>query len=289
MKPERAHGFEFKYYAPGIPFATQLPKEVKSLAEGRAIVSFKGLNDERRCGLAAAVLGAVFESCSAHESERPRLLVVMDEAQLFTRKRVDEAAQAAAAQSERAIDRIAREGRKFGIVLALVTQTAMTFSRDLASIRQMATTRFFLRNSDREIAYAADIVGDGRSLVQLRTGVALAHNASWGTARIRVRPPWSKVFELGEAELRRLIGSDGKVCGVLTSAAQALLRVIKENGASADQPLNMSRAAQFAGITSKRKLDELIQELENANAIRTKQLIERGRPRIIELIGNVPV
>ena len=53
------------------------------------------------------------------ESERPRLLIVVDEAQLFTRKRVDESAKEAAAQAERALDRIAREGRKFGIVLAL--------------------------------------------------------------------------------------------------------------------------------------------------------------------------
>jgi DNA helicase HerA-like ATPase len=47
---------------------------------------------------------------------------------------------------ERALDRIAREGRKFGIVLSLVSQTMKDYSYELASIRQM-TTKIFLRNS----------------------------------------------------------------------------------------------------------------------------------------------
>ena len=46
----------------------------------------------------------------------------------------------------------------------------------------MTTTKIFLRNSDREIEYAADIIGDGRLLVQLPTGTALVHNANWGLA-----------------------------------------------------------------------------------------------------------
>jgi DNA helicase HerA-like ATPase len=52
---------------------------------------------------------------------------VVDEAQLFTRKRLDESAKAAAVHAERALDRIAREGRKFGIVLVLVSQTMKDF------------------------------------------------------------------------------------------------------------------------------------------------------------------
>jgi hypothetical protein len=284
MKPDRARSFEFQYYAPGLPYVPPLPDRLSSLAKGRSIVSFKALGDEQRCSLGGAVLEAVFEACNAEESERPRLLILVDEAQLFTRKRLDEGARQAAARVERVLDRIAREGRKFGIVLALVSQTMKDFGYELASIRQMTTTKIFLRNSDREIEYASDILGDGRVLVQLPTATALVHNANWGVVRLRVRPPYSKVFELGDAELRRLIGNDGKACRALTSGAEALLRVIKENGASADQPLIMSRVAELAGVSSKRKLAELVQELENAGAIRTKQLVERGRPRVIELV-----
>ena len=289
MKTERAHGFGFRYFAPGLPYATPLPQGLASLAQGRSIVSFKGLDDERRCALAGQVLNAAFEACNAQESESPRLLIVVDEAQLFTRKRLDESAKQAAAQAERALDRIAREGRKFGIVLALVSQTMKDFAYELASIRQMTTTKIFLRNSDREIEYAADIIGDGRLLVQLPTGTALVHNASWGVVRLRVRPPYSKVFELGEADVRRLVGSDKDPSMTLTHEAQRLLAIIAEHGAASDQPLNMSQAADLVGIRSKRRFLELIGELERAGVIRTRKLSERGRPRVIQLVTRSPL
>ncbi|MGD0770046.1 MAG: hypothetical protein ABSB42_17815 [Tepidisphaeraceae bacterium] len=79
---------------------------------GRSIVSFKGMDDQPRCLLAGRMLDAAFETISARESERPRLLIVVDEAQVLTRKRVDQSAKDAAAQAERALDRIAREGRR---------------------------------------------------------------------------------------------------------------------------------------------------------------------------------
>jgi hypothetical protein len=170
--------------------------------------------------------------------------------------------------------------------LALVTQTMKDFGYDLASIRQMTTTKIFLRNSDREIEYAADIVGDGRLLVQLPTGTALVHNASWGVSRIRVRPPYSKVFELGEAEVRQLVGTEKDPSNIVSAAAQRLYAVIREHGSPSHEPLNMSRAAELAGISSKRRLLELIAELEQGGMIRTKKLLERGRPRVIELVSG---
>jgi hypothetical protein len=45
----------------------------------------------------------------------------------------------------------------------------------------------------------------------------------------------------------------------------------------------MSQAAELVGITSRRQLQELIRELEEAGAIYTRKLPERGRPRVIEL------
>lgn len=285
MKPERAHGFPFNYFAPGLSYAAPLPKSLASLAEGRSIVSFKGLEDSRRCAMAGEILDAVFEACNAQESESPRLLILVDEAQLFTRKRLDESAKQAAGRVERALDRIAREGRKFGIVLALVSQTMKDFGYELASIRQMTTTKIFLRNSDREIEYASDIIGDGRLLVQLPTGTALVHNANWGVVRLRVRPPYSKVFELGEADVRRLVGSGKDPSMTLSSEARRLLEAIREHGTVPDQPLNMTQAAELVGIRSKRKFLDLIGELEHANAIRTIKLPERGQPRVIQLVA----
>lgn len=284
MDSRRAHGFKFDYFAPAMPFATPLPADLATLAGGRSIVSFKGLDDERRCALAAGILDAAFGGCSGRESESPRLLIAVDEAQLFTRKRVDEPAKQAAGQTERALDRIAREGRKFRIVMALVSQTMKDFGYELASIRQMTTTKIFLRNSDREIEYAADILGDGRLLVQLPTGTALMHNANWGTIRLRVRPPYSKVFELGEAEVRNLVGAANDASLTLSVEAQQLLALLRQRGSSAAGPLNVSQVAEFAGISSKRRILELIDELERGGVIRTRRLQERGQPRIIEVV-----
>lgn len=282
---ERACGFEFKYFAPGLSYAAPLPQDLSALSRGRSVISFKGLDDQQRCALAAKVLNAVFQACNTQESESPRLLVVVDEAQLLTRKRLEESAKESAAQAERALDRIAREGRKFGIVLMLVSQTVRDFGYELASIRQMTTTKIFLRNSDREIEYAADIVGNGRLLVHLPTGTALVHNANWGVVRVRVRPPYSKVFEPGEAEVRRLVGPDRDASKTLSPEAQKLFAVIREHGFPPAPPLNMTCAADRAGITSKRRLLELIGELESAGVVRTRQLMERGRPRVIELVN----
>jgi len=159
------------------------------------------------------------------------------------------------------------------------------FGYELASIRQMTTTKIFLRNSDREIGYASDVIGDGRLLVQLPTATAIIHNAHWGAVRVRVRPPFSKVHDMAEAQLRQLVGPNRDATATISAAAQGLLTAIKQH-ASPDQPLNMSRAAILSGISSKRRLIELVSELEHAGLIRTKQLVERGRPRVIEFIST---
>jgi hypothetical protein len=102
--------------------------------------------------------------------------------------------------------------------------------------------------------------------------------------RIRVRPPHSKVCEPGEAEVRRLLGHPQKSSGTITQDARQLLEVIRRQGSSAEQPLNLSGLAAIAGISSKRKLQELIGELARAGLARTRKLPERGRPCVVELV-----
>ncbi len=286
MDVGKARGFAFKYFRPSLEWTTPIPQNLSSLATGRSIVSFKGTDDRERCLLAGQILEAAFKSISVQESDQPRLLIVVDEVQLLTRKKVDDSAKEAASQAERALDKIAREGRKYGILLILVSQTIKDFSYELASLRQMTTTKIFLRNSDREIEYAADIIGDGRKLVQLPTGTALVHNANWGLHRIRVRPPYSKVYELREAEIRQLLGHQNKPVQAVTAEARRLLSVIRDRGAASDSPLNMTQAAELSGITSKRRLQELVKELEEAGAIYTRRLSEQGHPRVIELADS---
>ncbi|MDB5328327.1 MAG: hypothetical protein JWM57_3896 [Phycisphaerales bacterium] len=283
MDSVRARGFDFAYYAPALP-ESPLPESLASLATGHAIVSLKGLDDAKRCEQAAAVLTEVFDALGRRgESDHPRLLIVVDEAHLFTRKRVvDDDAIASAVRAEAAIDRLVREGRKYGIVVILVSQAMKDFSRDLASVRQMTSTKVFLRNSDNEIDYAADVLGDGRPLVNLPTGVAIVHNAAWGVRRFRVRPPLSKMCELGDAQIRQLMGKPLlRREHAVSSEARTLLVALRDH-CGVNGPVNMSQAAQLSGITSKRRLQSLIGELEQAGLVVSRKLVERGSPRLIE-------
>ena len=91
------------------------------------------------------------------------------------------------------------------------------------------------------------------------------------------------MFELGEADVRRLVGVERDSSRTLSSDAQALLGVIQKHAPSDGPRLNIARAAALAGIGSKRKLLTLLNELEQAGLIRTKRLMERGQPRVIEL------
>ena len=83
----------------------------------------------------------------------------------------------------------------------------------LSSVRRSATspttrqvsarttnTKVFLRNSDREVDYAASFLGDGRQIIRLTPGRAIVHNSAWGAVTVQVRPPLSKVWELSERD-----------------------------------------------------------------------------------------
>ncbi|MFG0285176.1 MAG: ATP-binding protein [Phycisphaerales bacterium JB039] len=281
MDPGRARSFELAYHAPASDWAAPLPQDLGQLARVRSIVSLKGLDEADRCRLMADILDGVFTAISAEESDRLRLLVVVDEAQLFTKKRVGQEARAQAERAETGLDRMMRESRKYGCCVIIVSQTIRDFSHGAAAVRQNANTKIFMHNSDREVEYAADYLGDGRKILRLRPGEAIVWNAAWGAAACRIRPPWSKVWEFSDAETRRLLSSDTPT-RPLSQEARELLSAV----AQAEEPLNITEAGELAGITSKRRLGQLIKELERAGRIRTRTLPQRGRPRIIQLIAD---
>lgn len=286
MEAKSARGFAFDYASAESLASAHLA----SLVRGRKIVTFKSMSDRDRCQCAASILNAAFEAHSEQEADRPKLLIVIDEAQLLTRRRVEDDAKSVAAGVELAIDRIVREGRKYGIVLVLVSQSMRDFSHDLASVRQMTATKIFFRNADREIDFASDFIGDGRQLIHLQNGEAIIHNAAWGVQRVRFRPPLSKVRELSDDQIRQLLGRPGKsAANTLDAEARRLLSIIQTHCAAGGS-LNLSQVAELAGVTSRRKLHEMIDALERAGLIRTRKLSERGRPRVIELVagGEIP-
>jgi len=213
-------------------------------------------------------------------------LIVIEEAQRFTKKKVTEDAKAAGAQAENALDRMAREIRKYGCYINVQSQTIKDFARDSASIRQNTNTKIFLHNSDREVDYAADFIGDGRQIVRLKPATAIIYNSIWGAVTVKVRPPLSKVWDFSAEATQRLLASEETPLAVLSSDAKQLLAIVRQYYNEMGSGLNISNAGQLLEITSKRQLQQLVDELEHRGFVKTRKLRERGQPRIIEPISS---
>ena len=223
---------------------------------------------------------------SKEESPITRLLIIVEEAQCFTKKRVDDNAKNAAEKAEVALDRMVRESRKYGCCVINVSQTIKDFARDSASIRQNTNTKIFLHNSDREIDYAADFIGDGRQIIQLPPGTAMIFNPAWGVIKVKIRPPYSKVWDFSAEDTKKLVTSGETPITVLSPAAQQLLVVIRQYYGEKGHGLNLSQASESLGISSKRRLQQLLGQLECNGFARSRKLRERGQPRIIEPISS---
>lgn len=282
MKVALAKGFKFKYYAPGQTFGEKLPTDLSILGKGRSIVSFKWLNEKDRCVLFCKILDSVFSFYSRGEREFIKFALFVDESQLLTKKRVSDNAKAAALNAEISLDRFVRESRKFGCTAFIMSQSIKDFSHETASVRQNTNTKVFLRNSDREIDYANDFLSNGREIINLSPGTAFIHNSEWGVVKVKVRPPFSKVWDYS-AEDTRMIVSGSKDFNVnVSKEAGELLLIVKSNYFSTGSGINVTDAGKRMGISSKRKLLQLVDEVERAGLVKTYKLQERGQPRIIE-------
>lgn len=280
---DRPRAFAFSYFAPGNP-AAPLPPTLRDLVQRRSIVSLKALNDAERCGLFADILEAAFAECSRSETASTRLVVAVDEAQLFTKRLVAEEAKPSAERAETALNRLLREGRKFGILAVLSSQSMRDFSRESAAIRQNIGTKIFFHNSDREIEYARDYLDEPRELVRLPPGVAMVCNPQWGALKVAFRPPLSKVWDLSDAETVALFRNEP--VRALSADAQHLIAAVEALRQQGTSLPNLTQAGTAVGITSKRRLLDAVAELERAGKVRTTRVPGRGRPRLIEAIAS---
>jgi DNA helicase HerA-like ATPase len=134
LEPEQARSFDFAYHGVGRQLGGALPEDLGELAKGRHIVSFKGMDDAARCHLTADILDAVFGACARSESELPRVLIIVEEVPVSMKKGVAVEARDAAQRSEQSIDRVAREGRKYGLSLLLIGQSSKDMSYGMATV-----------------------------------------------------------------------------------------------------------------------------------------------------------
>ncbi|MBN2267670.1 MAG: DUF87 domain-containing protein [Candidatus Babeliaceae bacterium] len=276
-------GFDINYFAPGI--GIHLPSNIEKLATGHNVVSFKDLDDQQRCELFGTILNQVFNNLSQNESPKPRLLVVIEEAHRFTRQRLkrDKPTDEAARAAENALDLIMREGRKYGIQVLILSQTLGDFTHSARTIRQNTTTRILMSNSDREIEYAAEFMDNPRQISILPCGTGLIHHPGWPLMRVAFRPPKSKVWEFAADQVRRIQTPSDPPTTEPDSDVQAFLNVVIKAYQAGEEPLNTTEVGLRADLTSKRKIQDCLSVLENSGIISTRQLPQRGRPRVIIL------
>ncbi len=283
LKRSDAQAFPFTYHGLADSVGEPLPSDLGQLAHGYHIVSFTGLDDGSRCIRFAAIMDALFAACSVGEAESVRLVILIEEAHRFTRRGVDREAREAADRAELSLERHAREGRKYGIRLFISSQSIKDFSFSAAAIRQNVSTRVFMQNSDRELDYAADHIGDGRRILRLPRGEALFCNPDWEIAHVAVRPPLSMVRQPTEAEICRLVGGPTATSSSLSRQAMAALDAITGHVDATGGPVRWSKIVEELGVTGRRVRDRLVDELQGSGHVAFTRLKATGRPLVVTL------
>lgn len=112
-------------------------------------------------------------------------------------------------------------------------------------------------------------------------------------ARVAMRPPFSKVWDLSESQTAALLRANlGENIGVsvvkkVSAEAERLLAAVRDHAQRTGAPPNVTEIAAAIDITSKRRLQDLIHELTTAGLVVTHRLEWQGRPRVIEPVGAV--
>jgi len=284
MDANSARGFPALYERPS-SLADVSQSQLESLQGQTLIYSLKGLAKAQACTIASELLSILFHSHARSETEQLRTLVIVEEAHHFTKLRSDDpGTKTAVARIEDAIDLIAREGRKYGLNILLISQTIRDFSHSAATIRQNTATKIFMRSSDLELDYASDYVDDVRQLTKLQPGEAIVCNPKIGSVKVRVRPPFSKVIELSARETAELLGASRPGGSARTAGdpeTEALLHVVIKHFEETGEPIILSQAMKRIGVTSGRKKMELVSALERQGLIRSEKLRRRGGPRAL--------
>lgn len=287
LKVTDAKGYKcFRYFAPSQSFGEKLPEDLSELGRMRAIVCLKWLPDSKRCTLLSKILDSIFNFYLYEETEKIRFALFVDEAQLVTKRGVPEEAKAAASKAEISLERFTREGLKYGCCVFVASQNIKDFTRQAARVRQNCNTKVFFRSDSESAMYASPYIGDSREIIHLAPQCAILHNAELGVIKLKVRPPKSLVWDFSVEETRKIVSGSIIVRSPLSNDALQMLELVKALFNSTGKGINLSEAAKNMGISSKRRLHQLVDELENGGYVRTRMIREKGQPRIIEPITN---
>ena len=280
-----ARGFPVKLYTPAGP-GLQLPPTSHVLLQGWNVVSLRGMDDRERCDVVRDILQAAYDT---HQEESERL----KEAHSLLPNRVSPDAKAAATEVRNLIDRIARELRKYGVNVLLITQSLSDFQREARMVREMTNTKFFMRTIDRtETQLVEQYISDGASgqARKLGVGEALVFTPLIDGLKVSIRPPFSHVGAVTDRQIKQVMKLDSlkeeflfKVVqgGRKESLEDRIVRVVGEYY-EMDESLNVAELMSAVNVSSKKLIHGLIHRLEARGKIRTRiDRNRRGAPRII--------
>jgi hypothetical protein len=288
----KATGFPARVYTP-MGSGLEMPKDKGELFDGCSIISMRGLDDKERGMIAKDVLQYAYDN-HEDESETLKTLIVIEEAHSFLPENVSPEAKNVATEVRNLIDRIAREMRKYGLNFLLITQSLSDFKREARIVREMTNSKFFMRAMDRtEVSYVEDYVSTDASLElrRLKEGEALVFAPFVNTIKLYVRPPFSHVGELSPKELQEamrlysakedfLQSVGGAGVNQRESIEEQLMRIAKKHQEQGTL-LNMTEMRELLGITSKKRMTEILKRLEAKGLIKTKMTNLRGNPKVI--------
>ena len=287
---ELARGFPARVILPGDEGGIELPEDLGELFRGCAVISMRGVGDAERCRVASEVLRYAYETHDK-ESDKLRTLLVLEEAHSFLPENVSPEAREEAVRVRNWIDRIAREMRKYGLNLLLITQSLSDFRREARMVRETTNTKFFMRSRDRaELQYISDYVSpETADMVRgLGPGEAVVVSPFMDPVRFAVRPPLSRVGELSDEEAEALQEA-------MRGREEFLrrLELISSREEVEERVLWLAREYERAGRQlivkdleeelgmSRRRVLEIVRRMEERGLIRTRKLRKRGRPRAI--------
>lgn len=286
-----ARGFPVKLYTP-MGAGLDVPPSPDVLLQGWNVVSLRGMDDRERCSIVRDVLQAAYDT-HQEETERLKTLIVVEEAHSLLPNRVSPDAKGVATEVRNLIDRIARELRKYGVNLLLITQSLSDFQREARMVREMTNTKFFMRTIDRtETQLVEQYISDTASgqVRNLNVGEALVFTPFIDGMKVYIRPPFSHVGAVSDKQIRQVMKMESqkeqflfKVVqgGAKESVEDRVLRVVNEHYQMGES-LNVTELMTAVNVSSKKVIHRLVDRLEARGKIRTRiDRSSRGAPRVI--------
>lgn len=299
-----ARGFDANIYIPGSDSDYGMPEDLGNLLHKNSIISFRYCTDLERCRITSGILKKIYNSLE-RESEKLKVMIVFEEAHLFTQSGVIGEAKEAAQEVGIIINRIAREKAKFGCIILIISQSLSDFKREAKNVREMINTRMFLRATDNaEFEYIENYVSkEAKEIVKnLKQGEALVHGYAIPNpsgVKVYVRPPFSHVGELSDLELKEIVQSnepdtyfqqgnslqdpaesyEGSSDLPLTEREKAALRIIQEHYEKHNRAITAIELGNRMGLqggSRQRIIDNLVQK----KLVKTTKIpnVGRGRP-----------